>query len=95
MAFEIWARHRFVHEMESVPEDVEMHVLPSGATSSPNISIGQARPGRMRERMEAARTATSDYLTGWPEVHGRPQHSPPPLPCGGCSTSPGRWSVWS
>ena len=30
--FEIARRHRFVHEMESVPDDVEMHVLPSGAT---------------------------------------------------------------
>ena len=63
VAFEIARRHRFVHEMESVPEDVEMHVLPSGSTQSPNISIGQARIGRMRERMEAARAATDDYLT--------------------------------
>jgi NTE family protein len=64
VAFEIARRHRFVHEMESVPEDVEMHVLPSGATRSPNLSIGQARLGRMRERMEAAHAATSDYLEG-------------------------------
>jgi NTE family protein len=62
VAFEIARRHRFVHEMESVPDDVEMHVLPSGATQSPNISIGQARIGRMRERMEAARTASAAYL---------------------------------
>jgi NTE family protein len=64
VAFEIARRHRFVHEMESVPDDVEMHVLPSGATRSPNIPIGQARIGRMRDRMEAARAATSDYLGG-------------------------------
>ena len=64
MAFEIGRRHRFVHEMESVPDDVEMHVLPSGSTESPNISIGQARAGRMRERMDAARAASSDYLDG-------------------------------
>ena len=51
------------HEMESVPDDVEMHVLPSGSTASPNISIGQARIGRMRERMEAARAASAAYLT--------------------------------
>lgn len=63
VAFEIARRHRFVHEMESVPEDVELHVLPSGSTQSPNISIGHARIGRMRERMEAARAATADYLT--------------------------------
>jgi NTE family protein len=63
VAFEIARRHRFVHEMESVPADVEMHVLPSGSTQSPNISIGQARIGRMRERMETARTASEAYLS--------------------------------
>lgn len=63
VAFEIARRHRFVHEMESVPDEVELHVLPSGSTQSPNISIGQARIGRMRERMEAARAASAAYLT--------------------------------
>ena len=63
VAFEIARRHRFVHEMETVPDDVELHVLPSGSTDSPNISIGQARIGRMRDRMEAARAASSAYLT--------------------------------
>ena len=62
VAFEIARRHRFVHEMESVPDDVEMHVLPSGATSAPNISLGQARISRMRERMDQARAATAGYL---------------------------------
>ncbi len=62
VVFEIARRHRFVHEMESVPGDVEMHVLPSGATSAPNISLGQARISRMRERMDQARVATAGYL---------------------------------
>ena len=62
VAFEIARRHRFVHEMESVPDDVEMHVLPSGAASAPNISLGQARIARMRERMDQARVATAGYL---------------------------------
>ena len=62
VAFEIARRHRFVHEMESVPDEVEMHVLPSGATSAPNISLGQARISRMRERMDQARVATAGYL---------------------------------
>ncbi|HET9021434.1 MAG TPA: patatin-like phospholipase family protein [Ornithinibacter sp.] len=62
VAFEIARRHRFVHEMESVPDDVEMHVLPSGAASTPNISLGQARIARMRERMDQARVATAGYL---------------------------------
>ena len=64
VAFEIARRHRFVHEMESVPGDVEMHVLPSGATQSPNVSIGHARKAKMQERMEQARVAAAAYLTG-------------------------------
>ena len=62
MAFEIARRHRFVHEMESVPADVEMHVLPSGATTSPNLSLGQARAARMRARMEQAHLGSRAYL---------------------------------
>ena len=62
VAFEIARRHRFVHEMESVPDDVEMHVLPSGTSESPNVSIGQARTARMQERMETARAASAAYL---------------------------------
>ena len=49
--------------MESVPDDVDLHVLPSGSTEAPNISITQARISRMRERMETARAATDAYLT--------------------------------
>jgi NTE family protein len=63
VAFEIARRHRFVHEMESVPDDVELHVLPSGSADSPNISIGQARISRMLERMETARAASDAYLS--------------------------------
>lgn len=63
VAFEIARRHRFVHEMEMVPDDVDLHVLPSGSSEAPNISIGQARISRMRERMDAAHTASDAYLT--------------------------------
>jgi NTE family protein len=62
VAFEIARRHRYVHEIESVPPDVELFVLPSGATSSPNLSLGQARTSRMRERMERAHEASARYL---------------------------------
>ena len=63
VAFEIGRRHRFVHEMESVPDDVALHVLPSGAASSPNVSIGLARIAKMKERMDAAHAASDAYLT--------------------------------
>lgn len=62
VAFEIARRHRFVHEMATVPDDVELHVLPSGTSDAPNISITRARANRMRERMDQAHTASSEYL---------------------------------
>ncbi|WP_377639028.1 patatin-like phospholipase family protein [Oryzobacter terrae] len=64
VAFEIARRHRFVHEMETVPDDVELHVLPSGTSDAPNISITRARARRMRERVEQAHTASVEYLEG-------------------------------
>jgi NTE family protein len=62
VAFEIARRHRFVHEMESVPEDVEVHLLPSGAPASPNLSLGYGRASRMVERMDQAYEATLAHL---------------------------------
>lgn len=64
VAFEIARRHRYVHEMESVPAGVELHVLPSGAADSPNIPVGQARIGRLRRRMQQAHEASAAYLSG-------------------------------
>ena len=62
VAFEISRRHRYVHEIDAVPPEVELLVLPSGASTSPNLSIGQARAARMRARMDQAHAAASDYL---------------------------------
>ncbi|MEI2776614.1 MAG: patatin-like phospholipase family protein [Tetrasphaera sp.] len=64
VAFEISRRHRFVDEIASVPDDVALHILPSGVSSSPTVSIAQARGQRMRERMDAAYAASIDYLEG-------------------------------
>lgn len=62
VAFEIARRHRFVEEMASVPDEVELHLLPSGAPDSPNMSIAYGRQTKMTERMEQAYAATLDYL---------------------------------
>ncbi len=62
VAFEISRRHRFVHEMASVPGDIPLHLLPSGAPTSPNLSLGYGRSGRMSERMEQAYVASTAYL---------------------------------
>jgi NTE family protein len=67
VAFEIARRHRFVHEMETIPEGVETHLLPSGAGDSPNLSIGYGRPSRMAQRMEDAYAACTAYLDAHPE----------------------------
>lgn len=63
VAFEIARRHRFVHEMASMPASVETHVLPSGAASSPNLPVRHVRSSRMRERAEQAYEASSEYLS--------------------------------
>lgn len=62
VAFEIARRHRFVYEMAAVPGDVELHLLPSGAPDSPNLSLAYGRATRMTERMEQAYAATAAYL---------------------------------
>ena len=70
VAFEISRRHRFVTEMASVPSGIDLHLLPSGASSSPNMALGYARSSRMEDRMEQAYAASSAYLdalaTEWP-----------------------------
>lgn len=62
VAFEIARRHRYVHEMASVPAEVETHVLPSGAESTPSVSLRAARSSRMRERERQAYEASAAYL---------------------------------
>ena len=64
VAFEISRRHRYVEEMAKVPESVALHVLPSGANSSPTLSFSQARARKVTERIESAYAATSAYLAG-------------------------------
>lgn len=63
VAFEIARRHRFVHEMEAMPDSVETHVLPSGAASSPNLPVRHVRTSRMRERAQQAYEASAEYLS--------------------------------
>lgn len=71
VAFEIARRHRFVHEMESVPADVETHLLPSGASQSPNLSLGYGRSSKMTERMDQAYAASTAYLDSSDSADGQ------------------------
>ncbi|WP_035917717.1 patatin-like phospholipase family protein [Knoellia sinensis] len=62
VAFEIARRHRYVHEMESIPEGVEVHVLPSGAPETPSVALGYGRTSRLRARTTQAYAASTAYL---------------------------------
>ena len=63
VAFEISRRHRYVHEMASIPDGVEVHVLPSGAEQSPSVALAYGRTSRLTARAEQAYAASSAYLT--------------------------------
>ncbi len=67
VAFEIARRHRFQSDMSSLPDSVEVHVLPTGATGAPafNDIAGQLRQrdlSHVGRRIEAAHEASMRYL---------------------------------
>lgn len=67
VAFEIARRHRFAGEMESLPEGVVAHVLPTGEDARLNELRQQLRYSdfsRVGERIERAYAATSAFLDG-------------------------------
>ena len=62
VAFEIARRHRYHEELDTVPDDVILHVLPSGAATTPALSITQGTSGRLEVRTEQAYAASTAYL---------------------------------
>jgi NTE family protein len=66
VCFEIARRHRFARDMDELPDDVTVHVLPTG--SDPERRLSPARQLRYRdfgsaqERIERAHRATAAYL---------------------------------
>jgi len=72
VAFEIARRHRFARELASLPDDVRVHVLPSGGGESrddtPWAYRDMAAVGR---RISRAYTASRRYLTA--NVHPLPE----------------------
>ena len=64
MAFEIARRHRFHEEMSSLPDNVRVHVLPSGGDRLPP-GLKQFRyrdKARVGLSIERAYTASASYL---------------------------------
>lgn len=64
VAFEIARRHRFHEEMSSLPDDVQVHVLPTGGDRlPPGLSQFRYRDRtRVRLSIERAYTASARYL---------------------------------
>jgi NTE family protein len=68
VAFEVARRHRFAHDLESMPDGVRLHVLPTGGSAAPayNDVAGQLRYRRIartvREQIESAYDASLRYL---------------------------------
>jgi NTE family protein len=76
VAFEVARRHRFQYDMSNLPDDVDVHVLPTGGTAAPafNDLAGQLRYrnfGGVDQRIEAAYEASMEYLVADTEAGGR------------------------
>jgi len=54
VAFEVARRHRFAHDLKSLPDGVQMHVLPTGGSAAPayNDIAGQLRFRRIARTIE-------------------------------------------
>jgi len=68
VAFEVARRHRFAHDLHSLPDGVELHVLPTGGSAAPayNDLTGPLRVRRMirtvERQIESAYEASMRYL---------------------------------
>jgi NTE family protein len=68
VAFEVARRHRFAHDLHSLPEDLELHVLPTGGSAAPayNDVSAQLRVGQMlrtvERQIDSAYEASRHYL---------------------------------
>jgi NTE family protein len=73
VAFEIARRHRFAFDMAHLPDDVEVHLLPTGDDVPDGLSQLRYRDVRgVARRVERAYEATADYLSGGPPTGSAP-----------------------
>ncbi len=74
VAFEIARRHRFARDMAAMPQDVRVHVLPTGAEEPPrygDLSSLRYRDFRaVQRRIDEAHRATTEFLDSAPERAG-------------------------
>ena len=68
VAFEVARRHRFVGDLASLPEEIELHVLPTGQAEPPGYKDLSALRYRVtadvRESIDRAHEASLAYLEG-------------------------------
>lgn len=68
VAFEVARRHRFAHDLRSLPDDVQLHVLPTGGSAAPayNDVTGPLRIRRIartvQQQVESSYEASRRYL---------------------------------
>jgi NTE family protein len=68
VAFEVARRHRFAHDLSALPDDVRLHLLPTGGSAAPayNDISAQIRLRRMartvRRQIEVSYEASLAYL---------------------------------
>ena len=74
VAFEIARRHRFIGDLARLPDDVTVHVLPTGQTDPPRYNdLSQLRyrdSSRIADNIARARDATASYLDGTSRAAG-------------------------
>jgi NTE family protein len=68
VAFEVARRHRFANDLDSLPADVELHLLPTGGSAAPayNDLSGQLRVRRIargvQQQIDSSYEASTRYL---------------------------------
>jgi NTE family protein len=68
VAFEVARRHRFSYDLQSLPDGIELHVLPTGGSAAPayNDIPGQLRirrvAGAVQQQIDSAYEATLVHL---------------------------------
>ncbi|MCO5992039.1 patatin-like phospholipase family protein [Actinoallomurus rhizosphaericola] len=73
VAFEIARRHRFAEEMGELPDDVTVHVLPTGSNGQ-SVGLSQLRyrdASRVETNIERAYEASRAYLSELPDSSDR------------------------
>jgi NTE family protein len=68
VAFEVARRHRFAHDLQSLPDGVQLHVMPTGGSAAPayNDVAGQIRIRRVardvQRQIDSSYEASMQYL---------------------------------